>query len=369
MADVLIFGDSRYPALRHEIPVPLPDPIAYVEASGKRYVFAGTLDVPRLTKLGKREGFEVTSFEDLGLPALLAEGHSLPSAFNQLVVRACRQLGVEEVETPGDFPFGTAEAVRDAGITITAAAEGFDLRRRSKSAAELAGVQRGERAAEAGLVAIVDELRQSEQPSADRAREVARRTFVDHGCLPHDMVVIAAGPAGADPHDEGHGPIERGVPIVIDVFPRDIESGCWGDLTRTVCLGTPPAELVEWHRDVREAQRRAIEAVRPGISGGELNDISAQYLSERGHKTKLDTPDGSFPADGFTHYLGHGLGLELHESPTLDTGGETLVPGDVITIEPGLYRSDFGGCRIEDVVLVTEAGYELISNAPYDLEL
>lgn len=369
MADALIFGDSRYPSLRHEVPVPLPDPIVYLETGGLRRVFAGTLDVPRLTELGQSEDFEVTSLEDLGFADLLASGHSLPSALNQLVVRACQRHGVTSVETPGDFPLGTADAVRAAGIEIVAKGEAFDLRRRSKSTTELESVKRGERAAEAALAAVIDELRRSAEPTAEEARNVARRAFVEHGALPHDMVVIAAGPAGADPHDEGHGPVARGVPIVIDVFPRDIEGGCWGDLTRTVCLGSPPEELVRWHHDTREAQKRAIEAVRPGVTGEELNNIAARYLSEQGHKTRLDTADGNFPADGFTHYLGHGLGLELHENPTLDNGGETLVVGDVITIEPGLYRPGFGGCRIEDVVVVTEDGCELISDAPYDLEI
>ena len=71
--------------------------------------------------------------------------------------------------------------------------------------------------------------------------------------------------------------------------------------------------------------------------------------------------------DGFIHYLGHGLGLELHEAPTLDDGGETLLAGDVVTIEPGLYRPGFGGCRIEDVALVTDDGYELLSHSAYEL--
>ena len=158
--------------------------------------------------------------------------------------------------------------------------------------------------------------------------------------------------------------IARNVPIVVDIFPRDLESGCWGDLTRTLCVGEPPEELVEWHQHVREAQRRATAAVRPGISGAELNQIAMDCLAEHGYPTRHG---GVEVEDGFAHYLGHGLGLDLHEAPTLDEGGEVLIPGDVVTIEPGLYRRGFGGCRIEDVVYVTEDGYELLTDCPYDL--
>jgi Xaa-Pro aminopeptidase len=369
LADVLIYGDSRYPSLRHEVPVPLPDPIVYVERARRRYVFAGSLDIPRLTALGQEHGFEVVPFEELGMAELLAAGHSLPDALDQLVVRACTSIGVTEVKTPRDFPFSTADALRTGGIDAVPAGDDFDLRRRVKNEAELAGVRRAERAAEAAVAAIVAALTDGAETTAEEMRALARRTFIEHGALPHDLVVIAPGSAGADPHDEGHGPIEPGVPIVIDVFPRDIESGCWGDLTRTVCVGPPPDELVAWHHDVREAQQRAIESVRPGISGGELDRIAMESLSEKGYKTKLDSPDGSYPDEGFTHYLGHGLGLELHENPTLEAGGETLIAGDIVTVEPGLYRAGFGGCRIEDVVLVTESGYELISSAPYELQV
>jgi Xaa-Pro aminopeptidase len=128
------------------------------------------------------------------------------------------------------------------------------------------------------------------------------------------------------------------VPIVVDVFPRDMVSGCWGDITRTFCIGEPPEELVEWHAAVREAQQQATAAVRAGIGAGELNAIACDVLEAKGYRTRRTHADGGVLEEGFVHYLGHGLGLELHEAPTLDEGGETLVAGDVITIEPGLYR-------------------------------
>jgi Xaa-Pro aminopeptidase len=119
---------------------------------------------------------------------------------------------------------------------------------------------------------------------------------------------------------------------------------------------------------VREAQLRATEAVRPGVSGEVPYAAACEVLETAGYPTRRTVGEGAILEEGFIHYLGHGLGLDLHEAPTLDDGGEILVPGDVVTVEPGLYRPGFGGCRIEDVILVTEDGFELLTDFPYDLE-
>jgi Xaa-Pro aminopeptidase len=364
MTDLLIYGDSKYPALRHEVPLPLPDPIAYIETGGQRTILAGSLDVPRMQGLGIAG---VVSFEELGLNELLAAGAPLADAMRGCVVRACGRLGVSDVAVPGDFPLDLADELRKAGVGVEADGALFDRRRRSKTPAELDGIRRAQRAAEAGMHHVRDRLREGGELTAEELRTGAQRVFIDHGCVPHDMLVVAAGPHGADPHDEGAGPIPAGVPIVVDIFPRHLASGCWGDITRTYCIGEPPAELVAWHRTVREAQRRATEAVRPGISAAEPNRIACDVIREAGYATRLDPGAPEPLEDGFIHYLGHGLGLDVHEAPTLDEGGETLVPGDVVTIEPGIYRRGFGGCRIEDVVLVTGDGYELLTDFPYEL--
>ncbi len=363
-SNVLIYGDSRSYSLRHEVPLPFPDPVAYLEVRGKRWVLAGSIDVPRLTNLGAQAGFEVVPFDDLGLLEAISAGKPLSEATVETLVAACRRFSVSDVATPADFPLYAADRLRSAGIDVRPDGAAFDLRRRRKTPNELAGIRRGIRAAEAAMAAVRDGLRRGDNLTVEQLRSAAQMAMIRHAAVPNDMTVIAPGSQGADQHEQGSGAIPHNVPIVVDVFPRDLESGCWGDLTRTLCVGEPPTELAEWHRHVREAQRRATAAVRPGISGAELNQIAMDCLAEQGYPTRQG---GVKVADGFAHYLGHGLGLDLHEPPTLDAGGEVRIPGDVVTIEPGLYRRGFGGCRIEDVVLVTEDGYELLTDCPYDL--
>jgi Xaa-Pro aminopeptidase len=362
--NVLIYGDSRSYSLRHEVPLSFPDPVAYLEVGDKRWVLAGAVDIPRLTSLAAQDDFEVVSFDDLGLREAISAGQPLGEAIVEALVGACRRFSVSEVTAPADFPLYAADRLRSAGIDVRANGAAFDLRRRRKTPSELAGIRRGIRAAEAAMAAIRQELRRTDDPTVEELRSLAQMAMIRHGAVPHDMTIIAPGAQGFDQHEQGSGAIPQNVPIVVDVFPRDLKSGCWGDLTRTLCVGEPPSELAGWHQHVREAQRRATEAVRPGISGAELNQIAMDYLTEHGYPTRQG---GVEVEQGFMHYLGHGLGLDLHEAPTLDEGGEVLIPGDVVTIEPGLYRTGFGGCRIEDVVFVTESGYELITDCPYDL--
>jgi Xaa-Pro aminopeptidase len=124
-------------------------------------------------------------------------------------------------------------------------------------------------------------------------------------------------------------------------------------MTRTVALGEVSRELREVYEAVLEAQQAALEAVRPGRTGQQLDAIARQVLQARGY------------GEYFAHGLGHGVGLAIHEGPRLSKLSEdVLEAGMVLTIEPGVYIPGVGGCRIEDLVLVTETGYEVLSHSP-----
>jgi Xaa-Pro aminopeptidase len=165
----------------------------------------------------------------------------------------------------------------------------------------------------------------------------------------------------------GHGAILPGEPITFDLFPRDRETGVYTDMTRTYVVGDVSDELREFHTLCKEALDRVVAAVKPGVNGRTLFEIPCSLFAEHGYPTQLTKQPGEVLTSGFFHSLGHGVGLEVHELPSMGRSGQELVPGDVVTIEPGLYRSGYGGVRLEDIVLVTGDGYEVITQYPYDL--
>jgi len=155
---------------------------------------------------------------------------------------------------------------------------------------------------------------------------------------------------------------------MLDLWPRDRESSCYADMTRTFVIGEPSEELVTYQGLVYEALQRSLAAVKPDVPGRDVYVVASEVFHEAGYPTGLHKRDGEVLEDGFFHGLGHGVGLEVHEQPWLSRYPGELVAGDVITLEPGLYRSGYGGCRLEDLVLVTKDGAEVLTDYPYDLE-
>jgi Xaa-Pro aminopeptidase len=365
VGDLLIYVDTvRSPELRHEVPVPVPDPFLYVERNGSRYAFVGSLEIPRMQEL---DGLQAVPLDELGMDELIAQGLSSDQLDRELVLRACRRVGIDEAVAPRTFPLDVADYLRANGVQVRAQGDVFDTRRRVKTDAEREGILRAQQATEGAMDAIRARLREGGQVTCENLRSEATRAFTEAGMAVPDILIVSHGAQSAVGHEPGYGEIQPGEPIVVDLYPQDPESGCYTDMTRTFCLGEPDEELARYHTLVREALERAYEVIKPGVTGAEAHRVVCEFFQEHGFPTQLTKTPGQVLDEGFFHSLGHGVGLEVHEQPGLGRTGVEIVAGDVLAVEPGLYRKGFGGCRLEDTVLVTASGIERFGDYPYDL--
>jgi Xaa-Pro aminopeptidase len=377
MPDLLLYGDTeRNAALRHELPVAIGDPFLYAEVGGRAYILGSVLEAERMA--AARPDAEIVSAAELGFHELLRSGMPRDQVELELVSRTAAHTGVREAIVDFDFALGVAERLRADGISLTVDDDAVRMRRRAKSEAEMAGIRRAQEAAHAGMAAAAAMLRRAEPVDgtlhvdgepllAETVRAALRAACAERGApAPPDVMVVSIQQGFG--HEPGRGPLPAGLPIQVDLWPRDEASGCWADMARTFLVGGEPSDEVRrQERLVHEVFERVREAVRPGVTGRELHGLTCDVFEREGYRTQRTGP-GEDPTEGFQFSLGHGVGLEVHEDPGLGQAGlAPLVPGDVLAIEPGLWQRDVGGVRFEDLLLVTDDGCETLTDYPYGL--
>jgi len=238
-----------------------------------------------------------------------------------------------------------------AEIRLVPVGSAFHALRAVKFGEELATIAEAARITDAAFVAATSAVEPGITEKALAWRiESAMHEFGADG--PGFPIIVAAGPHGARPHhDPSDRLIEEGEPVVIDMGA--MVGGYTADLTRTICLGQAPPMYTDRYNTVLSAQRRALTQIRAAMSGRDADAVAREALSAAGY------------GDQFVHGLGHGVGLNIHEFPSLgQSSDDVLEPGHVVTIEPGLYFDGWGGIRIEDLCVVTPTGLDVLSAAP-----
>jgi Xaa-Pro aminopeptidase len=348
-----------------------PDPFLFVLARGRRLLVTSDLERDRARAQATVD--DVWSWTEQAR-AIESAGASPTAA--AVIARVLRALKIRRVEVPRSFPLGLAVELDEAGVRLEVAPDPFWPDREVKRPEEVRDIQQALRAAEAGLEAGLSALRRCAVGRDGWLKHAGRRFTVEdlrgavntrilaEGCIP-THTICAPGDQAVDPHEEGHGPIRAHTPVVMDIFPRSEKTGYYGDLTRTVVRGRASERLKEVYALVHQGVRLGHRRLGPGVNGQDVHREIRALFQARGYQTGV--LDGRM--QGFFHGTGHGLGLQIHEAPSLGTRPSILRAGHVVTVEPGLYYLGLGGVRIEDVALVTPGGSRVLTRVPKFLEI
>ncbi|HEX8371864.1 MAG TPA: Xaa-Pro peptidase family protein [Chthoniobacterales bacterium] len=366
----LIVASSESSAdLRYATKFLVGDAVIFLEQKGKRTLVLSDLEIDR----GKREA---AVDEIVALSAInkkLRPSGPEPT-FRESVAEFLRSKRVTKVLVPEDFPLGLAQFLGAEGITLSVQPGLFYPEREFKSAGELKLIRHALKITETGMARGIEVLQTSEirksnslvwagkTLTSETLRAEIDSAILRAGGLPANTIV-AGGNQACDPHERGSGRLKANSLIILDIFPRDAKTGYFGDLTRTVVRGRASDAQRQLWDTVLEGQKLALRKMKPGVDGDALHNEVKVLFTNSGYPTEQQNGRWS----GFFHGTGHGLGLEIHEIPRFSR--TTFQPGQVLTVEPGLYYHGIGGVRHEDVVTITETGVKLLSTHPKPLEI
>jgi Xaa-Pro aminopeptidase len=374
----LVDADGANSTQRYLSGFAAPDPFTTVYTPDATAILVSALEFGRATTDSRAD--EVSRLADYDYRELASE-HGTEAAKARVVAAWLDDLGVDAVATPDRFPLGPADRLRERDIGVTPDTDDVvtGIRAR-KTPEEIDHVRDTQRANEAAMRAAEALLREADvtEGSADpvlhhdgavltseRVKTEIESTLLEHGCG-LDETIVACGADAADPHNRGSGPLRPDEPIIVDIFPRSKTTGYHGDMTRTFVVGEPDDTVSEWFDRTHEAFDAALDAVEPGVTGAAVHDAVCDVYEDAEIPTLRSDPTAE---TGFIHSTGHGVGLDVHELPRVAPDGDELRPGHVVTIEPGLYDPSVGGVRIEDLIVVTDDGYENLTDYPIELRV
>ncbi|MBI2884813.1 MAG: aminopeptidase P family protein [Candidatus Omnitrophica bacterium] len=349
-----------------------PDAFVFFQIGDRKTLVMSDLEIDRAKSQSTVQ--DVRSYTKVAAAAKKRVGRD--AGLLDVVDECFKDAGVAAIQVPMDFSVGYADGLRKRGYTVEPQPEPFYPERAIKSEQEIEWLTQSLRATEDALERAVELIRNSEiapdgtlrlggKPlTAEMIRKVLHLQMMERDCV-GQHTIVACGAQAVDPHNEGSGPLRAHQPIVMDVFPQHAVSRYFADITRTVVKGRASDTVRRMFRLVAEGQEIAYRMIRDGADGSAIhNAILASFEAEGFH-----TGEQGGRMQGFFHGTGHGVGLEIHEPPRISPRPDVLKSGMVVTVEPGLYYLDAGGIRIEDMVVVTPTGCNVLTKAEKVLEV
>jgi Xaa-Pro aminopeptidase len=360
--NLLIVSNSEHTAdMLYAVRMFVPDPFVYLRLRGKCHVVMSDLEIDRARREARH--CRVVSLAQCR-QQLEAEGSKKPTL--ALVIRhILKSKRLKRIAVPYHFPLGLAEELRKLKVRVDVKPGPFFPEREFKSSEEVKKISAALMMAEVGLAEGLQALKSSKVGkrrkllynnvplTSEKLRAIIDTAILQAGGCPANTIV-AGGPQSCDPHQRGYGPLRAHEPIILDVFPRSQKTGYFGDITRTVIKGRASEAIRKVYHTVERAQEIAFAAMKHQVRGRNVHTSVQSFFLDEGYLT--GQVNGRL--QGFFHGTGHGLGLEVHESPAISLHSQDVLRcGQVVTVEPGLYYPGLGGgIRLEDVALITRSG-------------
>lgn len=295
------------------------------------------------------------------------------TALAQATAECLRRAGESSITVSRTLPYLYAHFIQEAGITIEYSEDFGVMERRIKTPKEIEHLRHAQKVTgeamtfacrtianatpdKEGLLHHKGSLLTSERVRAMITAFLIERNFSNS----HDSIVATA-PHVADCHHYGTGALKANLPVIVDIFPMDNASRYNGDMTRTVVCGEASEAFLKMHASVCEAKAAGSAALKAGTTGEAVHLATIAVLEKHGFTIMRGESSHDPAVPTMPHGTGHGIGLDVHEPILLDHGGGEIFGNELFTVEPGLYSSVLSGVRVEDMVLVTETGHEILS--------
>jgi Xaa-Pro aminopeptidase len=357
----VIYASSRDADMRYLTHFTTSDPFVFFKKPGDPGVII--VSQMELGRASREASAVVMTRTQAGLPDILKKEKDPYRATAKMIAG---QVG-KKILVPPNFPIALANAL-SKHCTILVDGGSVQLMRAKKNKNEILLMKNVQKVTEKAMGCAISLIRNAsvkkgiliidKKPlTAEQVKFAMHSQLLQHGCGAVDTIV-SCGEDTAIPHMTGSGPLKSDVPIVIDLFPVEEVSGYYADMTRTVVKGEPSTDILAMYETLRKAKQLGISQVKTGASGADIHQAVVDFFKDHGYESNTR---------GFVHNLGHGVGLQVHEMPTVGPAGKALASGNVITIEPGLYYPGIGGVRLEDIGLVTNKGFENFTVFPEEL--
>lgn len=365
----LIYANTKNSDLLYLLKMNIPDPFFFLENDKGSFVFLDSREFGVFQEKNKNTEISAILLDPI-ISKLQASGnYSLPNLAKEIISNYSNS---SKLLVPDNFPLNVFNSLKESNFDISVDSDLFPARK-IKGSLEIDFIKDNLDKTKKVFSLIENILKEAMIKdgflyykdgflSSELIKDMVSNSLFKDKMFNFEGIIISSGPQSSMPHHPGSGTILANQPIICDIFPRSLENNYFADMTRTYVKGRASNELKNIFNGVLSVQEKMISKIKPGENGKHFYDLTCKEFNNLGFFSSSE--------EGFIHGLGHGLGLDVHEGPYLNKlGEEVLCPGNIVTIEPGLYYKKTGGVRIEDVVVITDSGCENLTNYHKMLEI